>query len=769
MSQLRQEQQQAPRRTYGRRNHQNHHWQGLQDTELWNKASPVKRSSLIMASSFSPNVVQLSKQSSDSIVVKNQDLKKDSFSFRTPRKSTSSRKLSFVSENKENSVPSSVSMNFQSLLKVSVGKIKGALHSKQDDTHSDIPAQDDRYSNSSRRPLLGKNANTADKFPQLPVKGSVSPVTQDNKRKSLPYVIQGQKPLDFSDLSSCLVALPDDHTSRYICDSSTTPHSETNTEDEWEFDESIVSMGTAIVASPASMSTIQNNFSNASTYPIDSKDTASESLHLVMPPTSQAPTSKKSILTNSFMSTTPESLTVNIDPTFSPASQNISAHLSVAAGTQPPSPLRNVVNANDTEDDSHTYLNDLLKLLESCSIAKIQSFSEYIRQLQSGWILRKLGEASYSEVYSAVDKTKQTSNVLKIMPFGKLNPTSEQASVNDIINELKITKALMSVNGFVQLRGAFIVRGNYPQELLELWDEYDKLKNSENDRPDFYESDQLYCVIILNNAGVDLEHFELLSWKEAASIFWQTTRALAEAEDRFSFEHRDLHWGNIVLERENCNIEVEDMLGKLSLGGRRRLSTKKRSCSDSIKVTIIDYTLSRAVYNDELVITPLDDPSIFSGRGDYQFDIYRFMRKLFCQVDSSSEEQQVNEQVDMNDLKPRRRSLLVSNNEPKYDWADYVPRTNVLWLHYLVERLLLHKKLSAPRLARHSSRRGNPAIDDSINHQIEIEAYQSLNTVYKSIDPRKKRFARYDMPTVSNTREFLEWAEKTKIALYFDN
>lgn len=46
-----------------------------------------------------------------------------------------------------------------------------------------------------------------------------------------------------------------------------------------------------------------------------------------------------------------------------------------------------------------------------------------------------------------------------------------------------------------------------------------------------------------------------------------------------------------------------------------------------VKVTIIDYTLSRMIYDGCCLYNDLsNDDELFSANGDYQFDIYRFMK-----------------------------------------------------------------------------------------------------------------------------------------------
>jgi hypothetical protein len=80
------------------------------------------------------------------------------------------------------------------------------------------------------------------------------------------------------------------------------------------------------------------------------------------------------------------------------------------------------------------------------------------------------------------------------------------------------------------------VRGYFPTALLEQWDIYDEERVSENERPDFYENDQLFAIIMLENGGNDLEHTELNGWEEAANVFWQVAFALARGEKERQFE-----------------------------------------------------------------------------------------------------------------------------------------------------------------------------------------------------------------------------------------
>lgn len=92
---------------------------------------------------------------------------------------------------------------------------------------------------------------------------------------------------------------------------------------------------------------------------------------------------------------------------------------------------------------------------------------------------------------------------------------------------------------------------------------------------------------------------------------------MAVGENEYQFEHRDLHWGNVlVLNTNQSNISYR--IGEKTL----TIPTK------GIKTTIIDYTLSRMTFNDYCFYNDLStDEELFLATGDYQFDIYRMMRK----------------------------------------------------------------------------------------------------------------------------------------------
>ncbi|KAL7404280.1 hypothetical protein ABVT39_012438 [Epinephelus coioides] len=269
----------------------------------------------------------------------------------------------------------------------------------------------------------------------------------------------------------------------------------------------------------------------------------------------------------------------------------------------------------------------------------------------------KIGEGTFGEVFSTTNASGDTV-ALKIIPVeGSERVNGEdQKTLGEILHEIIISKELSSLKdkqqnktqGFIGLNDLHCVQGSYPKEFLKAWDTFDKQKGSENDRPDFFEKDQLFIILEFEFGGSDLENSNgtLASLGVAKSILHQITAALAVAEQELHFEHRDLHWGNVLVKT------TKQKTGSFLLNGAAHtLETK------GVLVRIIDYSLSRLEIDDLTVSCDIStDEELFMGQGDYQFDIYRLMRQ-----------------------------------ENGNNWSNYHPHTNVLWLHYLCSKLLSMK------------------------------------------------------------------------------
>lgn len=163
----------------------------------------------------------------------------------------------------------------------------------------------------------------------------------------------------------------------------------------------------------------------------------------------------------------------------------------------------------------------------------------------------------------------------------------------------------------------------------------------------------------------------------------QIALTLAVAEKKYQFEHRDLHWGNILLQSTNdkeINYKIDGRLVTIPTNG--------------VKATIIDYTLSRIVCDNNVFYNDLaHDADLFSATGDYQFEIYRLMRSHLANV-----------------------------------WDVFTPYTNVLWLHYIVDKLIDGARYKCPKTRKHRQ-----VIHDLITIRDNLLDYKSAADVAMSI------------------------------------
>ncbi|GJR03131.1 serine/threonine-protein kinase haspin homolog isoform X1, partial [Tanacetum coccineum] len=189
--------------------------------------------------------------------------------------------------------------------------------------------------------------------------------------------------------------------------------------------------------------------------------------------------------------------------------------------------------------------------------------------------------------------------------------------------------------------------GTYDDSMIRAWEQWDKKHISENDHPTEFAEKQRFVVFVQEHGGQDLESFVLLSFNDARSLLVQVTVALAVAEAAFEFEHRDLHWGNILLSRKSSETLHFVLDGK-----------KMQVKTYGLVASIIDFTLSRINTGEDILFLDLSlDPGLFEGpKGDKQSETYRKMKEVTEDC-----------------------------------WEGSFPKTNVLWLQYLVDILLLKK------------------------------------------------------------------------------
>lgn len=347
-----------------------------------------------------------------------------------------------------------------------------------------------------------------------------------------------------------------------------------------------------------------------------------------------------------------------------------------------------VLDTNDIQDPSS--FKDLV--LKRCGQSDILKFSEVFPD-SSLMKCVKVGEGVYGEVFSRCLPDGQNT-VLKIIPIeGSCKINGEiQKLFQEILSEIVITMELSNLrdaensctSNFPELIGCYCVQGKYPLQLLELWEDFYEKKTSENDCPDILPEDQIFIILELANVGTALEGFVFNSALQAFSAFKQITFALAVAERNLEFEHRDLHWGNVLIQPSNSKKFM------CVLDGREYCFP-----NSGIQASIIDFTLSRMTFEGCCVFNNLsEDPALFEGAGDYQFDVYRIMKD------------------NVND-----------------NWQVFEPYNNVIWLSYVLDKLCteVHYRNKTSKIHK----KGMKSLQ---NLRSEILQYKSAIEVTKSFE-----------------------------------
>ncbi|GCB73740.1 hypothetical protein scyTo_0002821 [Scyliorhinus torazame] len=337
------------------------------------------------------------------------------------------------------------------------------------------------------------------------------------------------------------------------------------------------------------------------------------------------------------------------------------------------------------------FLTDEEKVYNECGQNGPISFKECIPLAKLKKCV-KIGEGVFGEVFQTTNDDGQYV-VFKIIPIEGEKPVNDepQKKFEEILPEIIISKELSELSeerenctiGFISLHSVHCVKDSYPLDLLKAWDKYHQIKTSENDRPDEVHNEQLYIIFEFEYGGCDLESMntKIPSLEAARSILQQVTASLAVAENALNFEHRDLHWGNVLIKKTDFKQVEYKLCGNIySID------------SHGFMVNIIDYTLSRMGKGDVVQFCDLSsEDSFFHGQGDYQFDIYREMKK-----------------------------------ENLNNWATYNPHTNVLWLHYLADKMLsLQYKKRTTRAHKTLEKQFKEFMHESLEHQCAVDLLAS--------------------------------------------
>ena len=305
----------------------------------------------------------------------------------------------------------------------------------------------------------------------------------------------------------------------------------------------------------------------------------------------------------------------------------------------------------------------------------VADFQKFCKGWEKEFKLTKIGQGSFATVLKMELRSAPGQySVWKLMPLKPSTgigsrPRHNQTLIKDAATEVKMLYAMSDIDGFVQFRSAHVVQGCVPEQIRKAHEPWSKTLRPEDI---WYETDmgteypsklQLWLLMEMTDAGQDLDVTldtarlgnTFFSIHETLDIFWGIAEALMRGEAQAEFEHRDLHPGNICIKPrdEPLNMTMEHGVPRLS----------KR------EVTLIDYTQSRLTLDSGNVLATAVDESIFrqvdpDPVAQRQYDVYDLMRDV---------------------VKKEKKPEITTSQM----WNEYVPMTNVLWLHYILSELMM--------------------------------------------------------------------------------
>ena len=317
------------------------------------------------------------------------------------------------------------------------------------------------------------------------------------------------------------------------------------------------------------------------------------------------------------------------------------------------------------------------EISELTSLAFVEDEAADFSKFCKGWEktvkLTKIGQGSFATVLKMeLQHVPGEYSVWKLMPLKPSTgtgsrPRNDQTLIKDAATEVRMLYAMSDIDGFVQFRSAHVVEGLVPEQIRKAHESWAKNLRSDDIwygtdmRVEYPSKNQLWLLMEMTDAGQDLDVIlstarvqkTFFSVHETWDIFWGVAEALMRGEAQAEFEHRDLHPGNICIKLRDEPLDVT------TEHGIPRLSKRE--------VTLIDYTQSRLTLESGDVLATAVDESIFRQNdadpvAQRQYNIYRDMRDV----------------VKMG----KKPGIAISQM-----WGEYVPTTNVLWLHYLLAEL----------------------------------------------------------------------------------
>ncbi|GAB1740387.1 hypothetical protein NU219Hw_g5493t1 [Hortaea werneckii] len=383
--------------------------------------------------------------------------------------------------------------------------------------------------------------------------------------------------------------------------------------------------------------------------------------------------------------------------------------------------------ASTSSDQQDAYTHHTHELLD-LSAHGLTSFTSWSQEIATHFDLTKIAEASFGEVYrlSLLSQlpgfSRADESVFKVialtppeetLPKGKkdrkvaLKKAEAMSKPEDVASEVKLLQRMSIIPGFTNFRDVRILQGRPGEPFVQAFKTFNQAQKAKKKDlsifPDpgkkgSYSDDQLWAVIEMQDAGTDLEKLiengECTAIWNVWDIFWQVVLTLAKGEEGAEFEHRDLHLGNICVRPAPCPPLSADSPTSLK-SGEAQIDTKKKLGFTDLETTIIDYTISRCLLRSEpeengegIAYHDLSqDPSVFEGDSteEYQYDIYRYMRGAALYSDPYWEPSFPETTNDKNTSSTSQPS---NQQHQRTSWRSYTPITNLIWLHFILYKLL---------------------------------------------------------------------------------
>lgn len=234
-------------------------------------------------------------------------------------------------------------------------------------------------------------------------------------------------------------------------------------------------------------------------------------------------------------------------------SPDLPAPTVVSLSSRPRSTIRKASSILDTILAEHA---SSLLILSNEPGPSPTPFADWTAAITPHFSLTKIAEASYGEVYRLSSLRpdarfpRSSESVLKLIalkPPGPLPASTAgrariaaMSAVADVASEVRLLRLMTPVPGFTNFRDVRVVQGRPPAIVVEAWRAFDRnVRKSEFADPgkkSTYKEDQLWSIVEMQDAGVDLEGRVVKTVFEAWDVFWGVACALAKGEEFAGYE-----------------------------------------------------------------------------------------------------------------------------------------------------------------------------------------------------------------------------------------